>query len=88
MIGAATAVVLGRINENLVGLCLQGEPSLGKYLMQRFTDNGIDGRRLLQRGPLKTSLCLLCPLDEAQWLIKHLCLQATTCREVLVPLPA
>lgn len=62
-------VALSRINENLVGLCLQGELSLGKYLIQRFTNNGIDARRLLQSGPQKPSLCSLRPLEEAQWLM-------------------
>lgn len=36
VIGVATGAALGAINENLVGLHVQGEPSLGKYLIQRF----------------------------------------------------
>lgn len=69
VIGAATTVTEGRITENLVRLCLQGEMNIWSsgYLIQSSTNNGVGARRLLRSGPQKPSLCLPCPLEEMQW---------------------
>lgn len=78
---------LGRISENLVGLCVQGEPSLSKYLIQRFKNNGIDARRLLQWS---TKTITFLPVSSGGGAVtdKHLCVQAASCKGVLLPLPA
>lgn len=85
VVWAATTVARSRSNENLIGLCLQGEPSLGRYLIQRFTNSGIGAASEWSTKPIT-----LLTVSSGGGIVadKHQCVQAASCKEVLLPLPA
>lgn len=85
VVWAANTVALRWSAENSVGLCLQGELSLDRYLIQRFANSGIGAASEWSTKPIALRTVSSGGGTVAD---KHWCVQAASCKEVLLPLPA